>query len=129
MAAQKFNRAPWLLREIMLLIDNAQTRPSKVTGLSLVLFLFLSLLSMMAAFEVSKPVDELRNNVVASLHEYSAQTADPEASDLALLVEAHRERLPPFKFTYQNIIVSSFSVPASKSFHARGPPMQRFAAS
>ncbi len=113
----------------MLLIDNTQRKPSDVTGLSLVLFLFLSLLSMMAAYEVSKPVDELRNNVVASFHEYSAQTADPEASDLDLLIEARRERLPPFKLIYQNIIVASVSVPASKSFYARGPPMQRFAAS
>ena len=38
----------------MLVIDNTHTRRSNITGLSLVLFLFLSLLSMMAGIEVSQ---------------------------------------------------------------------------
>ena len=78
----------------MLLIDNTQRRPSDVTGLSLVLFLFLSLLSMMAAYEAGKPVDELRNNVVASFHEYSTQIPDPEsnAAFCSFLSEAARGR-------------------------------------
>jgi len=113
----------------MLLIDNTQRRPSDVTGLSLVLFLFLSLLSMMAAYEAGKPVDELRNNVVASFHEYSTQIPDPESSDHVLVLKAARERLPTFTLHYQTFSLSSFSVPAPKHFYARGPPMQRFAAS
>ncbi len=113
----------------MLVIHDTHTRPSKITGLSLVLFLFLSLLSMMAAYEASKPADEPRNSVVASFHEYSAQVADPETSDPALLVEASRESLPTLTFHFQPVLIVSLVVMASKNFDARGPPLQRSAAS
>jgi hypothetical protein len=113
----------------MLVIDNTHTRRSNITGLSLVLFLFLSLLSMMAAYEAGKPTDDLRNNVVASFHEYSTQVPDPESSDHVLVVKAARERLPTGAIHYQTSVLSSFSVPAPKHFDARGPPAQGFAAS
>lgn len=113
----------------MLVIHDRHTRPSNFTGLSLVLFLMLSLLSMMAAYEGSKPADELRNNVVASFHEFSTQLPDPESSDTDLVLESADKRLPAPAFHYPSIIVASFALTASKSFYARGPPPQRSAAS
>lgn len=113
----------------MLVIENAQMRQSNFTGLSLVLFLFLSLISMMAAYEASKPADEVRNSVIASFHEYSGQTADSESTHHAVVVAAASECAPTVTFHYQPTNVSSFAVPTSNNFDARGPPAQGFAAS
>ena len=107
----------------MLLINRDQERPSSVTGLSLVLFLFLSLLSMMAAYEASKPSDDIRSNVIASLHEYNAQAADAESGDQFQFVETAWSALPQFHLDTVFLPGVRFALAAtSRAFDARGPP-------
>jgi hypothetical protein len=114
-----------------MLVDNRDhERPSNITGLSLVLFLFLSLLSMMAAYEVNKPTDDLRGNVIASFHEYTTQAADAETSDHLALAEARRNALPHFltEPAHPAALTLHFAS-ASRAFDARGPPEDSPAAS
>jgi len=96
---------------------------TNITGLSLVLFLFLSFISMMAAYEANKPPEEARTSVVVSLHEYTVQSADAEENDHSFLIAFHRLRLPAFAILQDLATRSLFDVPArSKDFDARGPP-------
>ncbi len=114
-----------------MLVDNRDhERPSNITGLSLVLFLFLSLLSMMAAYEVNKPTDDLRGNVIASFHEYTTQAADAETGDHLALAEARRNAQPLFSNepALPAALILNFAS-ASRAFDARGPPEASPAAS
>ena len=105
-------------------------RPSNFTGLSLVLFLFLSMLSMMAAYEVSKPSEDIRNSVVATFNEYSAQTADSDNGVGSLIVEASLSSLPEFEeFPPSNISDIGDALASRRAFNARAPPLRADAAS
>lgn len=100
---------------------------TNVTGLSLVLFLFLSLISMMAAYEANKPPEESSTAVVVSFHEYVTQTADTDTNEHAVLVAFRRLRSAAFAVVFD--IASGYfpHVPAlSKDFDARGPPNSLF---
>ncbi|MFN3889649.1 MAG: hypothetical protein ACK4MV_04560 [Beijerinckiaceae bacterium] len=109
----------------MQLVIEREEEPTSITGLSLVLFLFLSMISMMAAYEASKPVDDIRKTIVASFHEYApsvaADTNDPADTNSA----DHAELVLP-------LITASYSRPPSgrlfhprstvAGFNARAPP-------
>ncbi len=119
-----------LLRGDKLVTNRDHERPSNITGLSLVLFLFLSLLSMMAAYEVNKPSDDLRGSVIASFHEYTTQAADADNSDHLALAETRRNAQP--HFIIERALPSAPILrlaSASRAFDARGPPARIPAAS
>jgi len=114
----------------MQLVIEQEERQTNITGLSLVLFLFLSIISMMAAYEANKPSDEARSGVVVSFHEYSVQTADSDLDDHSLLADLLRPSLPVFKIAYLAAIINPIiGLAAPKHFDARGPPMRRPTAS
>ena len=99
-------------------------RPSNVTGLSLVLFMFLSLLSMMAAYETSKSVDESRISLVAALNECASHVADTDSDDHTFVVESpHVQYLDCafFRLTPTTIVLSPHR--SGRTFNARAPPL------
>jgi hypothetical protein len=109
---------------------DTKERPSNFTGLSLVLFLFLSMLSMMAAYEVSRPSEDIRNSVVATFHEYAAQTADADNDARTLIVESGQASLPEFsEFHPARDFDIRHALASRKAFNARAPPLRADAAS
>ena len=107
----------------MQLIIDRREKPSSLTGLSLVLFLFLSMLSMMAAYEAGKPTDDLRGATIASLNEYSPLGADAETETLTLLAEGQRSSATTFQqIEYQPHALVMRLALAQRAFNARAPP-------
>lgn len=99
-------------------------RPPNTTALSLVLFLLVSMLSMMAVYDPGRPSDDIRNSVVITLHEYSSPSSDSNADGDPLVValasasfwfEAPRVR----PSTPKSLSILS----AASAFDARGPPV------
>ena len=109
----------------MQLIDNHKEQPPNITGLSLVLFLFLSMLSMMAAYEVSRPSDDIRSSVIVSFHEYAGPSADTESHKPALFFRAVNTAAPNFERMDAPARPSTSFIPAPRlAFNARGPPAE-----
>ena len=109
----------------MQLIIDRREKPSSLTGLSLVLFLFLSMLSMMAAYEAGKPTDDIRGATIASLNEYSPLGADAENETLTLLADVQSFRAPAFQqIEYQQHALVMRLALAQRAFNARAPPAQ-----
>ncbi|MBX9761396.1 MAG: hypothetical protein K2Y29_21645 [Beijerinckiaceae bacterium] len=105
-------------------------KSSNFTGLSLVMFLFLSMLSMMAAFEAGKSTDEIRGTTIVSLNEYPSPGADTETDHQTLLPRGEPSNAPPLSVDD----FSRTSLPlrvalAQSAFDARAPPAQTTPAS
>ena len=112
-----------LQREHMQLIIDKREKPTSFTGLSLVLFLFLSMLSMMAAYEAGKPTDDIRGATIASLNEYSPLGADAETETLTLLADSHPSRAPAFQqIEYLPHALVMRVALEERAFNARAPP-------
>lgn len=109
----------------MQLIKVQKEQPPNITGLSLVLFLFLSLLSMMAAYEVSRSSDDLRSSVIVSVHELSGPSADAEADEFTLYFRERRLTRSAFEpsDTAGPVSQPAASIPRP-AVKARGPPAQ-----
>jgi hypothetical protein len=105
-------------------VDHTTEGPN-IAGVSLALYLLVSLLSMMAAYEVGKNPEDIRNSVVHSLQ--AGQTAPNKPGgddgDQPFLLEAivpefwkpspHFERAPADQFHLACV---------TRSFNARAPP-------
>jgi hypothetical protein len=114
---------------MQLIIDKRQ-KSSNFTGLSLVLFLFLSMLSMMAAYEAGKQTDDPRGATIVSLNEYSPLGADSESDAHTLLVAAQRLQAPAFtQVRYVSKTPLLRLALAQRAFNARAPPAQTALAS
>jgi hypothetical protein len=107
----------------MQLIVDKREKPSSFTGLSLVLFLFLSMLSMMAAYEAGKPTDDVRGATIASLNEYSSVGADAEIETLTLLAAGPSSRATAFQqIEYLPHALVMRVALEQRAFNARAPP-------
>jgi hypothetical protein len=107
-------------------VDHTTEGPN-IAGVSLALYLLVSLLSMMAAYEVGKNPEDIRNSVVHSLQAGQTAPNKPGGDDgeQPFLLQAidlefwspspHVERAPGHEFHLAC---------ATRSFNARAPPFQ-----
>lgn len=116
--------------ERMHLSIERKQRSSSFTGLSLVMFLFLSMLSMMAAFDAGKSSDDIRGTTIVSLHEYPSPGADTETDHHTLAPRSEPSRAQPLSVDDFTRTSSALRVAlASSAFDARAPPAQTTPAS
>lgn len=105
-------------------IDHTREGPN-LAGVSLALYLLVSILSMMAAYEF-KASDDVRNSVVLSLQSSaSSPTKSGDESDddpfLALSIDLVAIDAAPF---LERVSVSHFQTYSfARGFNARAPPM------
>jgi hypothetical protein len=97
-----------------------------IAGVSLALYLLVSILSMMAAYEVGKAADDCRNSVVVSLHQSSHSTpgksGDDGRDDPVVLVAFHPDFLDRPTRIERAASDQSSSSCIQRGFDARGPP-------
>lgn len=106
-------------------IEHTQEGPN-IAGVSLALYLLVSLLSMMAAYEVGKASDDFRNSVVISLqssHTAPNKSGDDDRGDLFIVPAAETIALDARPLR-ERVSISHFptaSIP--RAFNARAPPL------
>lgn len=105
--------------------DHIQEAPN-FAGVSLALYLLVCVLSMMAAYEVGKASDDVRNSVVVSLQSSNgtpSKSSDGDRDDPFILPALE----PVWLETHPQQAGASFShihlELAPRAFNARAPPM------
>ena len=110
-------------------IDHTREGPN-IAGVSLALYMLVSILSMMAAYDFKSP-DDVRNSIVINLQSpYGASTksSDDSRNDPVIFATVKpvvfdaRPCLEPIFFSHFQ------SRPVTRGFNARGPPVSESSA-
>lgn len=105
-------------------IAHTQERPN-IAGVSLALYLLVALLSMMAAYEVSRSSDDIRNSVIVSLQsaQSPANKSTDDGRDSSFVILALEFDLVFEPAAFNGRPDSGFQLPSvQRSFNARAPP-------
>ena len=105
-------------------IDHSTEGPN-IAGVSLALYLLVSILSMMAAYDVGKASDDVRNSVVHTLQSNSSspnKASDDGGGDLLLVDAQTTEFVPLARPDAQRRHVET-RLQIARSFNARAPPV------
>jgi hypothetical protein len=106
-------------------IDHTREVPN-IAGVSLALYLLVSILSMMAAYEVGKVSDDVRNSVVVTLqssHNAPNKSGDDGRDDPVFVFAIERALFIPLP---RHVLIPpdrSIDSYVPRAFHARGPPI------
>lgn len=104
-------------------IDHSTEGPN-IAGVSLALYLLVSILTMMAAYDVGKASDDPRNSVVHTLQSSTVspnKATDDSGGDLVLVEVRSTEFIPVAR---PSAVSGAFQTPSrvARAFNARAPP-------